>query len=233
MARWREVLPFDSYEFYLCGPPAFMQMLYDGLTGLGVGADRIHYESFATGAALRVEPTPATAPSPGAAFDGSVAIRFAKSGVNVEWSRDKGTLLELAEAAGLAPAFGCRSGICGSCTTRVASGAVEYVEEPLATPGPGQILCAARSPRSMLGGAAASRLWSSICRRRRATVGRATVLSKLACKLAKLHAGPSTGVTEIVGEVAGQSLVHSGGVRAVGAGEPICGGSALRFGPRL
>ena len=28
------------------------------------------------------------------------------------------TLLELAEAAGLSPAYACRSGICGSCATR-------------------------------------------------------------------------------------------------------------------
>jgi uncharacterized protein len=38
-----------------------------------------------------------------------------------------GRLLELAESIGLAPHFGCRSGICGTCTTRILSGAVEYI----------------------------------------------------------------------------------------------------------
>jgi len=57
-----------------------------------------------------------------------------------ERSRDKGTLLELAKAVGLAPVFGCRSGICGTCTARVISGAVDYVEEPLAPRGEGQVL---------------------------------------------------------------------------------------------
>jgi hypothetical protein len=43
-----------------------------------------------------------------------VPVRFAKSAVTVEWTREKGALLELAEKVGLAPVFGCRSGICGT-----------------------------------------------------------------------------------------------------------------------
>ena len=35
-----------------------------------------------------------------------------------------GTLLEQAEAAGLSPEFGCRMGICHTCTCRKAAGAV-------------------------------------------------------------------------------------------------------------
>jgi ferredoxin len=35
-----------------------------------------------------------------------------------------GTLLEQAEAAGLSPDFGCRMGICHTCTCRKAAGAV-------------------------------------------------------------------------------------------------------------
>jgi hypothetical protein len=69
-----------------------------------------------------------------------VPIRFAKSGVTAEWSHGKGNLLELAEAAGLAPVFGCRSGIFGTCATRITSGAVGYIEEPLAPCGEGQVL---------------------------------------------------------------------------------------------
>ena len=36
----------------------------------------------------------------------------------------EGTLLEQAEAAGLSPEFGCRMGICHTCTCRKAAGAV-------------------------------------------------------------------------------------------------------------
>ncbi|HZU88373.1 MAG TPA: SRPBCC family protein [Stellaceae bacterium] len=148
----REVLPFGDYDFYLCGPPAFMQSLYDGLLALGVRRERIHFESFATGTALRVEPTQVAEAAAGAMIDGKAAVRFAKSAITAEWSRDKGTLLEFAEAQGLAPAFGCRSGICGTCATSIAVGAVDYVEEPLAPRGEGQVLLCCAIP-----GAAARR----------------------------------------------------------------------------
>ena len=38
-----------------------------------------------------------------------------------------GTLLEQAEAAGLSPDFGCRMGICHTCTCRKAAGAVRNI----------------------------------------------------------------------------------------------------------
>jgi uncharacterized protein len=78
--------------------------------------------------------------------DNAVPVRFAKSGVTVQWSRDSGSLLELAEAVGLAPVFGCRSGICGTCATRITSGAVDYIEEPLAPRGEGQVLLCCSVP---------------------------------------------------------------------------------------
>jgi antitoxin MazE len=78
--------------------------------------------------------------------DGAATVRFAKSGVTAQWSRDSGTLLELAEAVGLAPVFGCRSGICGTCATRIISGAVDYIEEPLAPRREGQVLLCCSTP---------------------------------------------------------------------------------------
>ena len=138
------LLPFDDYDFYLCGPPPFMQSLYDGLAGIGVRRERIHYESFGGGTALKPE---AKAEAPAArAGAGAVPVRFAKSSVTAEWSRDRGSLLELAEAVGLAPVFGCRSGICGTCATRISSGTVEYIEEPLAPRGEGQVLLCCSVP---------------------------------------------------------------------------------------
>jgi ferredoxin-NADP reductase/phenylpropionate dioxygenase-like ring-hydroxylating dioxygenase large terminal subunit len=149
----KELLPFDDYEFYLCGPPAFMQSLYDGLSGIGVRREQLHYESFGGGTALtpEIKPEPARV---GQAADGVVAVRFAKSSVTAEWSRDRGTLLELAEAAGLAPVFGCRSGICGTCATRITSGAVDYVEEPLAPLGEGRVLLCCSVPAGAAAGGA-------------------------------------------------------------------------------
>lgn len=141
----REILPFGDYDFYLCGPSGFMQLLYDGLIGLGVRRERIHFESFGTGAALRIAPKP-EAPAAPVSGSGSAIVRFAKSAVTARWSPDQGTLLDLAETAGLAPAFGCRPGICGTCATPIAAGTVEYLEEPLAPHGEGEILLCCSTP---------------------------------------------------------------------------------------
>ncbi len=52
-------------------------------------------------------------------------LRFVDSGVAVPIGA--GTLLEQAEAAGLSPEFGCRMGICRTCTCRKTAGAVRNV----------------------------------------------------------------------------------------------------------
>ncbi|WP_310476569.1 pyridoxamine 5'-phosphate oxidase family protein, partial [Sandarakinorhabdus sp.] len=46
MALLRQVLGFDDHDFYLCGPPPFMQALYDGLRDLNIADGRIHAEAF-------------------------------------------------------------------------------------------------------------------------------------------------------------------------------------------
>jgi ferredoxin-NADP reductase/phenylpropionate dioxygenase-like ring-hydroxylating dioxygenase large terminal subunit len=139
----------EECDFYLCGPPGFMQSLYDGLIAKGVSSDRIHFESFGTATVLRREAAIAT-PVEGddAAASTAIPVRFAKSGIDTVWTRRKGTLLDLAEANGLAPVFGCRSGICGSCTTNIASGGVDYVQEPLAPCEPNEVLICSSVPRS-------------------------------------------------------------------------------------
>jgi len=78
-------------------------------------------------------------------------VKFARSGTETAWSREDGTLLELAEEAGLAPPFGCRSGICGTCKTRIVTGAVDYLDEPLADRAEGEILLCCSVPRKAQG----------------------------------------------------------------------------------
>ena len=55
----------------------------------------------------------------------SGTLRFVKSGTTAEIQT--GTLLEQAEAAGLTPEFGCRMGICHSCTCRKTAGTVKNI----------------------------------------------------------------------------------------------------------
>jgi stearoyl-CoA 9-desaturase NADPH oxidoreductase len=61
--------------------------------------------------------------APGEPAQGS--LRFLRSEQSAEIG--PGTLLEQAEGAGLTPDFGCRMGICHTCTCRKASGAVRNV----------------------------------------------------------------------------------------------------------
>jgi ferredoxin-NADP reductase/phenylpropionate dioxygenase-like ring-hydroxylating dioxygenase large terminal subunit len=140
----KSVLPFGDYDFYLCGPSQFMNDLYSGLTGIGVRPERIHYESFGPGTVLKPELPGKPAEERRA---GSACVKFAKSDIEAIWSQENGTLLEFAEEVGLAPAFGCRSGICGTCRTRVIRGDVDYVEEPLAERGEREVLLCCSVPR--------------------------------------------------------------------------------------
>lgn len=147
----KQLLPFGEYDFYLCGPPAFLNSLYSGLIGIGVRPELVHYESFGAGPVLKPEIARKSAVPADHTGDGLVRVRFVKSGVDATWSREKGTLLEFAEEAGLAAPFGCRSGICGTCKTRIVGGAVDYLEEPLAAHGEEEILLCCSVPRRALG----------------------------------------------------------------------------------
>ena len=147
------LLPLGDYDFYLCGPSQFMNALYSGLTGIGIRPERIHYESFGPGTVLKPEfpgkPVPVSAVE--ARGSSAARVKFARSEIEAVWFREDGTLLEFAEEVGLAPAFGCRSGICGTCKTKLIHGGVDYLEEPLAERGEGNILLCCSVPRRSMG----------------------------------------------------------------------------------
>lgn len=123
-------LPFDDFDFYLCGPPGFMQSIYDGLRDLNVADGRIHAEAFGPASLTRrldvsesLAPLlpPATTPTP---------VVFASSGKEARWTPGGGSLLDLAEERGLSPGYSCRIGNCGSCRTKILEGAVSYPKRP-------------------------------------------------------------------------------------------------------
>jgi ferredoxin-NADP reductase/predicted pyridoxine 5'-phosphate oxidase superfamily flavin-nucleotide-binding protein len=118
-------LPFDDYDFFLCGPPPFMQAVYDALRDLGARDARIFAESFGPAALARRPDEGAVAFKPDPEADTAV-INFATSGYEQHWEKGDATLLETAEAHGIAPPFSCRSGSCGSCLTKKLSGTVAY-----------------------------------------------------------------------------------------------------------
>ncbi|NJL49795.1 MAG: 2Fe-2S iron-sulfur cluster binding domain-containing protein [Leptolyngbyaceae cyanobacterium SM2_5_2] len=129
-------------DYFLCGSPPFMDSLRAGLMELGVPAEQIRFESFSKPAPAQVEREAATN---GAAM---AEVVFAKSGKTVTWSPADGTLLELAEAQGLDPAFSCRAGICLTCMCRLNDGEVVYDQPPTGTPEEGSVLICVSKPKS-------------------------------------------------------------------------------------
>ena len=101
----------ERAQVHLCGPTPLMASVEAVFAELGL-ADSVHLERFGP---PPIDPT----------IDvGDGAVSFARSGTAAP---SVGTILETAEAAGLTPAFGCRRGICGTCTTTKASGRVRDV----------------------------------------------------------------------------------------------------------
>jgi ferredoxin-NADP reductase/predicted pyridoxine 5'-phosphate oxidase superfamily flavin-nucleotide-binding protein len=142
----KRLLPFDDFDFYLCGPASFMQSLYDGLRALHVPDERIRFEQFGGSQPVvrHRTRTPAGMPSED---QPAVPVTFAKSGASALWHASDGSLLDLAEAAGLSPPFGCRSGACGTCAVRVLSGQVSYAATPGAGCSDDQALLCVAMPR--------------------------------------------------------------------------------------
>jgi ferredoxin-NADP reductase len=98
-------------ELYLCGPAPLIAAVEAHFAEIGL-SDLVHLERFGP------------APLDPSIDVGDGAVAFERSGLSAP---SVGTLLETAEAAGLAPKYGCRRGICGTCTTTKTSGQVRNV----------------------------------------------------------------------------------------------------------
>ncbi len=98
---------------YICGPHPFREIAKSLLAEAGFDLGNVREEAFG------LPPIKVIAGDP-------VTINFSKSAV--ETSTDKpGTLLDMAEAAGLTPTAGCRMGICYTCKCKKKSGQVRNV----------------------------------------------------------------------------------------------------------
>ncbi len=127
----QQTLPLDDYDFFLCGPPPFMQALYDMLRSLGVRDERIFAEAFGPAALKRIPDESRLPFEPEEEADATV-VSFTKSGAEHVWHKGDPTLLDLAEDQGLNPDFGCRKGSCGTCLTKLKAGSVAYRIRPTA-----------------------------------------------------------------------------------------------------
>lgn len=130
IALLSRVLPFNDYDFYLCGPPQFTQSLYDGLRGLNIADNRIHAEAFGPEGLQRSNDVVQAGKALPPVADASVPVKFMQSLKEARWTPQSGSLLDLAEARGLSPAYSCRAGHCGTCKTKLLQGAVTYTTQP-------------------------------------------------------------------------------------------------------
>lgn len=141
----KRVLPLDDYDYYLCGPAAFTQGIYDGLRALRIPDDRIHAEAFGPSTLVRtLEAGQSLQPALTPAATVPVQVVFARTGTEARWHPGSGSLLDLAEQHGLAPEFSCRGGTCGTCRGRILDGEVTYLVQPSAATDRGTaLLCCA------------------------------------------------------------------------------------------
>ncbi len=94
---------------YLCGPAALMDGIRGELVARGLPTADIIAEAFKSELALPKEIAPAR-------------ITLARSGTSFVWTRDSGSLLAAALAAGISLPSGCQVGQCESCAVKVTNG---------------------------------------------------------------------------------------------------------------
>jgi len=137
-------------DFYLCGPPSFLQNMRDGLRNWGVLAGNVHTEIF--GALDAITPGMAQVAHrphqpPGLASSGP-PVSFARSGIAAAWDPKFASLLELAEACDVPVRWSCRTGVCHTCMTGLIAGSITYNPEPLERPAPGNVLVCCSQPNA-------------------------------------------------------------------------------------
>ncbi len=141
-------VPRES-DFYLCGPPAFVEDITAGLGGWGVARDRVHTEIFGSGESITpgVKKAPRRLPHAPAGPPGKgPRISFARAGLTVSWDPKLQSLLELAEACDVPVRWSCRTGVCHTCECGLISGSVKYDPEPLDPPAAGNLLICCSRP---------------------------------------------------------------------------------------
>lgn len=135
-------LKTSNYEFYICGPPPMMEAVVKALLDWGVPEADIHFEAFGPASVRKVQKPEPNGEAAGAGFK----VELTRSRKSLVWTKESGSLLELAEANGIRINSGCRAGNCGTCVTAVKHGSVSYLVKPPSSPAPGSALVCIAHP---------------------------------------------------------------------------------------
>ena len=142
----KQLLPSNNYDYFLCGPGAFMKSITDDLAAWGVPDANVFFEAFGPATVKKAAPKAPTHEVPTAKID----VTFSRSGKTVPWRSEITSLLDLADESGVSIEAGCRAGNCGSCLVAIKSGGVEYVTTAGATPEDGSCLVCICKPKGNL-----------------------------------------------------------------------------------
>jgi ferredoxin-NADP reductase/MOSC domain-containing protein YiiM len=141
-------VPQDA-DFYLCGPPRFLEDFQEGLVAWGIPRSRINVEVFGPASALTPGISSVATALPhrpdGPAGSGPM-VTFLRSGLAVPWDTRFGSLLELAEACAIPVRWACRSGVCHNCESGLIEGELAYAPQPLDAPAEGNALICCTTP---------------------------------------------------------------------------------------
>jgi ferredoxin-NADP reductase len=96
---------------FICGPKVFLASMTEICSEAGVPRNAILIDPFYSPPSPNLEPREAPNPGP-------FQVLWPDQTVST-WTPAEGTLLELAEAVGKQPPFGCRAGGCGTCEASV------------------------------------------------------------------------------------------------------------------
>jgi ferredoxin-NADP reductase/MOSC domain-containing protein YiiM len=140
-------------EFYLCGPPAFLEHMRSGLRLWGAPAANVHAEIFGTleSSTPGMAAVAHTPHLPSGPQGSGPSVSFARSGITAAWDDKYRTLLQMAEACDVPVRWSCRAGVCHACMTGLIGGSIRYNPEPLDVPAPGNVLvCCSRPDGSVV-----------------------------------------------------------------------------------
>jgi ferredoxin len=139
---FKEKLPSNNYDYYLCGSAPFMDSITTGLKEWDVPSGKVHFESFGPGSPTKKVKA--------VKLENELTVNFSTSDKVLGWDGSHDSILELAENEDIDLGPVCRSGSCGSCKVKVLEGHIEYSSEPSATLEDGEAVTCVGTPSENL-----------------------------------------------------------------------------------
>jgi len=113
---------------WICGPDTMIDAVSEGLTGAGIGEERIHAERFGAPRGQR------QAPAPGSGEHATVTVIMDGHEKTFEMPMSGANIVDAASQQGIELPFSCKGGVCATCRTHLRKGkvdmAVNYGLEP-------------------------------------------------------------------------------------------------------